>query len=227
MRTGLLREARLSREALARNLSELLVEWTPDEVTVDVRADAYGHGLDAVVACALEFGIRRFRVSDGARLVAGATAVSRDIPSGPSERAAYGLSGPDTAVMSLIGEVLAVKHVPRGSGVSYGYSYRTTTDGTLALVSLGYADGVPRLGSNVAHAAVDGVRAPIAGRIAMDQFVLDLGENTASVGDEVTVWGAPHTGAPSAADWAELTRRSVLDLTTGLARRVERTWVDG
>ena len=66
--------------------------------------------------------------------------------------------------------------VEAGAGVSYGYTHRTEAATTLGLVGLGYADGVPRLGSNRAELAIDGTRHRLVGRIAMDQLVIDLGD---------------------------------------------------
>lgn len=226
--TGLLRAARLSRAALDANLAALLTSRSVGDAVVDVRAGAYGHGLSAVVGAAAEHGIRRFRVSPGAALTAGL-----EVEEGPvdaaSELAAYGFgSGEEfSPVLSLVGEVVAVKHVPAGSAVSYGYTYRTERSGTIALVGLGYADGIPRLGSNTAHATIGGVPAIVAGRIAMDQFVLDLEGRTATVGDEVTVWGDPRQGATALRDWAAIARRPPQQVTAGLGWRVARTWIDG
>lgn len=231
---GLLRVARLSRAALDANLAALLASRSAADAVVDVRADAYGHGLSAIVGAAAEHGIRRFRVSPGAALAAGLRVEDGPIDA-PSELAAYGLAlgdelSPEQAqapVLTLVGEVVAVKQVPAGSAVSYGYTYRTERSGTIALVGLGYADGVPRLGSNTAHAAIEGVPAIVAGRIAMDQFVLDLDARTTSVGEEVTVWGDPRDGAPALRDWAAIARRSPQQVTAGLGWRVARTWIDG
>src|SRR5690606_28513030 len=108
-----------------------------------------------------------------------------------------------------------------GAGVSYGYTYRTGSPTTLALVGLGYADGVPRLASNRARVAIGGAPHPLVGRIAMDQVVVDLGDAAATPGDAVALFGdAP--GAPAAADWAGWTGRSALALTAGLAPRIRR-----
>lgn len=225
---GLLREARLSRAALESNIDAVLAARSAQDLVVDARADAYGHSLGVVVESAADRGIRRFRVSPGAMLPPGLVEESgreaRD-----EEFALYGYSeslggARLLPVLTLVAEVIAVKRVPAGSAVSYGYTYRTPHEGTIALVGLGYADGVPRLGSNLARAAVAGTQAPIAGRIAMDQFVLDLGDHTAGIGDEVTLWGG--TGAPTIADWAAIAGRTPQNLTAGLGHRVARSWVE-
>jgi alanine racemase len=103
--------------------------------------------------------------------------------------------------MSVTTEIILVKDVPAGQGVSYGHEYVTTFPTTLGLVSAGYADGVFRAAGSVMEVAVKGRRYLIAGRVCMDQFVIDLGPATeVCVGDEVTLMGPD---GPSARDWAE------------------------
>lgn len=228
--TGLLREARLSRFALRANVASLLAEHAADDLVCDVRADAYGHGLGQIVAELAELGLHRFRVSPGVALASGLTTESgplrTDIELAPYGFAASYVNRVLEPVLSLVGEVVAVKGVAAGSAISYGYTYRTDRASTIALVGLGYADGVPRLGSSTAHASVNGELALIAGRIAMDQFVLDCGDRQATVGDDVIVWGASEN-SPGLRDWAAITRRSPQALTAGLGRRVSRRWING
>ena len=229
-RSGLLREARLSRVALESNLDMILAACSAGDVVVDVRADAYGHGLEAMVERVAKRGIRRFRASPGVRLPGGlVTEVGPD--GNDDELAPYGFADPAGStrlhpVLSLVGEILAVKRVAAGSAISYGYTYRTQRDSTIALVGLGYADGIPRLGSNLAHATVSTKPALVAGRIAMDQFVLDLAELPATLGDEVIIWGDARSGAPTVTEWATVARRAPQNLTAGIGHRVERSWVD-
>jgi len=105
-----------------------------------------------------------------------------------------------TPAMSVTCEIILVKDVPAGQGVSYGHDYVTIFPTTLGLVSAGYADGVFRAGGSVAEVSVRGRRYTIAGRVCMDQFVIDLGPATSvCVGDEVTLIGPE---GPSARDWA-------------------------
>jgi len=150
-------------------------------------------------------------------------AARRDLGAG-----VYGLASPGgittAPVMTLSAEVIAVKSVTAGTGVSYGYTYRAPGDTAIALVSIGYADGLPRLGSNSASASIGGVAFPVVGRIAMDQLVLDIGSADARPGDIATVFGDAAVGAPTALDWARRTRRPPLALTAGLGRRVIRTY---
>ncbi|KAA6435044.1 tRNA (adenosine(37)-N6)-threonylcarbamoyltransferase complex ATPase subunit type 1 TsaE [Agrococcus sediminis] len=101
--------------------------------------------------------------------------------------------GLDGEPRRLVGELVGVKRVEPGLGVSYGGEYVTTSATTLALVGLGYADGVTR--SATGRPAVvggDGAH-PIRGRVAMDQVVLDVGDRPARVGDPVVL---EHASAP-------------------------------
>lgn len=114
--------------------------------------------------------------------------------------------------------VISVKRVPANSPVSYGYHYRTQTETTLALVSAGFADGVPRSASGKAFVRVGEVLCPIAGRIAMDQFIVDCGDNPVSVGDEVEIWGS----SPTIEQWSEWSGRPVEALRSHVGDRVVR-----
>jgi alanine racemase len=127
--------------------------------------------------------------------------------------------------MRLVSRVAAVKSVDPGSGVSYGYRYRTHDRSTLALVPIGYADGVPRQASSLGEVSIRGVRHRVAGRIAMDQFVVDVGEAPVEVGDEVVVFGDPATGVPSASEWGAHADTIDYDIVTRIGRRVRRTYV--
>jgi len=148
--------------------------------------------------------------------------VRHDRDASGASSAAYGLSGSGRPALSLVGEVVALKRVAADQGVSYGYTYRTSQPTNLALVALGYADGVPRLASNRARVLVGSETFPLVGRIAMDQFVLDVGDATVALGADAVLFGDPARGEPSALDWASWTGREPLVLTAGLASRVVR-----
>jgi alanine racemase len=139
-----------------------------------------------------------------------------------ADTSAYGVSGRGRAVLSLMGEVIAVKQVAAGAGVSYGYTYRTAEATTLALIGLGYADGVPRLASNRAQVLLAGAKRPLVGRIAMDQLVVDCGGAEPEIGDAAVLFGDPERGEPSASEWGAWTERAPLALTAGLGRRIVR-----
>lgn len=127
--------------------------------------------------------------------------------------------------MSLCTTVSSVKAVPADQGISYGYRYRTAEPTTLALVPLGYADGVPRVAED-APVWIDGVRHRVSGRIAMDQFVVDLGTAASDVrpGAEVELFG-PRSGI-TAGEWAEAAGTINYEIVTRIGERVPRLYVD-
>lgn len=127
-------------------------------------------------------------------------------------------------VMELSAEIVSVKRVPSGSGVSYGYTHRTEGESTLALVPLGYADGIPRSASSAAPVSINGTTYRIAGRVAMDQFIVDLGDDTAAEGDRAILFGDPASGIPSADDWAIAADTINYEIVTRIGPRVTRTF---
>lgn len=147
---------------------------------------------------------------------------------------AYGLSPFDdatpaelgiTPAMELAASVASVKRVPAGSGVSYGFDYRTDAETTLALVPLGYADGVPRHGSGRGPVLINGTTYRVSGRVAMDQIVVDVGDADVSVGDRAVLFGDPATGVPSAADWADAAGTINYEIVTRIGHRVVRKYL--
>lgn len=130
-----------------------------------------------------------------------------------------------TPAMTLRARLASVKRVPAGQGVSYGHRYVTTRPTTLGLVPLGYADGIPRAASGVGPVQVGGARFCVAGTVAMDQFVVDLGDLDARPGDEVVLFGPGRDGEPTAADWAERTGTIAYEIVTRIGGRVPRRYV--
>ena len=145
---------------------------------------------------------------------------------------AYGFSpfdGPAgvalTPAMEVRGEIVSAKRVPAGSGVSYGHTYVTPRETTLALVPLGYADGIPRHASNAGPVSINGATYRVAGRIAMDQFVVDVGDAPVRAGDTAVLFGDPATGVPSATDWAHAADTIDYEIVTRIGHRVKRRYV--
>lgn len=92
--------------------------------------------------------------------------------------------------LALQSRLMRVEAVPAGVGVSYNHTFHTARPSVLGLVPLGYADGLPRLLANRGHMLVHGRRCPIAGRVCMDQTVIDVTDVPgAAVGDPVVVIG--------------------------------------
>ncbi|MFC8534812.1 alanine racemase [Streptomyces sp. NPDC057249] len=125
-------------------------------------------------------------------------------------------------VMTLAASVALVKRVPAGHGISYGHHYTTPRETTLALVPLGYADGIPRHASGRGPVLVGGVRRTVAGRVAMDQFVVDLDGDEVAAGSEAVLFGPGDRGEPSAEDWAEAAGTIGYEIVTRIGARVER-----
>lgn len=105
--------------------------------------------------------------------------------------------------MTARARVMLTKRVPAGQGVSYGHTYLTERETTLAVVPLGYGDGVPRHASGTGPIQVGGRVRRIAGRVCMDQVVLDCGDDPVAAGDVATLFGTGEHGEPTADDWAE------------------------
>jgi alanine racemase len=127
--------------------------------------------------------------------------------------------------MTLRSTVALTKRVPAGYGVSYGLTYRTTAETTLALVPLGYADGIPRAASSVGEVLLGGKRRRIAGRVAIDQVVVDCGDDPVAAGAEVIVFGPGDQGEPTAEDWAQACDTIGYEIVTRIGPRVPRRYV--
>ncbi len=145
---------------------------------------------------------------------------------GAPEPQAWGLQ----PAMTLLARVAAVKHVAGGTGVSYGHVHTTAADTTTAVVPLGYADGIPRHASGRAPLWLRGRRHTIAGRVCMDQFVVDLQDaaNSAGVveGDPVVLFGDGTEGFPTAQEWAEAAGTISYEIVSRLGTRVPRRYLD-
>ncbi|MCZ2828028.1 alanine racemase [Modestobacter sp. VKM Ac-2986] len=135
--------------------------------------------------------------------------------------AAHGLR----PAMTVQARVALTKRVPAGVGVSYGHSYTTGAETTLALVPVGYADGVPRAAGNAAPVLAAGTQRTIAGRVSMDQFVLDVGSDPVAPGDPVVLWGPGTEGEPTAQQWADAVGTLHYELVTRIGGRFRRRHV--
>ena len=135
------------------------------------------------------------------------------------------VAAPLRPAMQLSASIVSVKRVPAGSGISYGHTYVTEGETTLALVPLGYADGVPRHASNAGPVSINGITYRVCGRIAMDQFVVDVGDAVVKPGDRAVLFGDPATGVPSADDWAAAAETINYEIVTRIGPRVARRYV--
>lgn len=125
--------------------------------------------------------------------------------------------------MCVKAEIHLVKEVAKGSPVGYSGIESTKADTKLAIVTMGYSDGIPRPTSNKAGVFVAGKRAPIIGRVSMDQFVVDLGKDSkAKAGDIATVIGGK---GYSIDEWANAAGTINYEIVTRIASRVPRIYV--
>lgn len=128
--------------------------------------------------------------------------------------------------MTLTAPVAELRQVRAGTGVGYGHTWTASRATRLALLPLGYADGLPRAASDRAEVLVAGVRRPIVGRISMDMTVVDLGPDEAMcparLGDIVTVFGPGDDGEPTVAEWAVWADTLDHEIVTGLGNRLRR-----
>ncbi|MCI3276140.1 alanine racemase [Streptomyces cylindrosporus] len=129
-------------------------------------------------------------------------------------------------VMTLAANIALVKHVPGGHGVSYGHKYVTPGETTLGLVPVGYADGIPRHASGTGPVLVGGKWRTVAGRVAMDQFVVDLGGDEPEAGAEAILFGPGDRGEPTAEDWAQAAGTIAYEIVTRIGTRVPRVYVN-
>ena len=126
-------------------------------------------------------------------------------------------------VMTLRAAVTKVRTVPAGAGVSYGHRYVTDRETQLALLPLGYADGLPRAGTNKAPVQLNGARYTASGTICMDQFLIDVGNANVREGDIATIFGA---GGPSAREWGDACGTIGYEMTSRLGSRVVKRFID-
>ncbi|AMD54300.1 alanine racemase [Mycolicibacterium fortuitum subsp. fortuitum DSM 46621 = ATCC 6841 = JCM 6387] len=148
--------------------------------------------------------------------------------------AVYGLSPiPERGDMGLIPAmtlkcpVALVRSIRAGDGVSYGHRWIADRDTMLALLPVGYADGIFRSLSGRIEVLIKGRRRQAVGRICMDQFVVDLGPDAADVaeGDEAILFGPGTSGEQTAQDWAELLGTINYEVVTSPRGRITRSYV--
>jgi len=189
--------------------------------------------FDAAVEMAreagLKFELRHLTASDGSlnypqahyEMVRVGVALYGLSPFADHHSKEYGLR----PAMTATAHITQVKRVAAGEGVSYGYQHRTKAETTLALVPIGYAEGLPRNASGNASVSIHGKTYPISSRIAMDQFVIDVGDDEVEAGDLVTLFGDPASGVPSADDLANAADTINYEIVTRMGGRFKRTFL--
>jgi alanine racemase len=128
--------------------------------------------------------------------------------------------------LSLRARVTFVKELAAGSGVSYGLEYRLAGPSRIATVPLGYADGVPRaLATAGGEVLIGGRRFPMAGRVTMDQLMVDVGDQPVEPGDEVVLVGRQGEGEIPATEVADRVGTIAYEIVAGIGPRVPRRYV--
>lgn len=145
--------------------------------------------------------------------------------------ACYGLNPVNVDVdlrpaMTFHSSVVAVKRLLAGAAVGYGRTWTAARETTVALIPVGYADGVPRRLSGRFDVWLAGRRRPVVGRVSMDQVVVDCGDDQVTVGEDVVLFGDGRHGEPTAREWADTIDTIDYEIVTGMHRpRVTRTYV--
>jgi len=127
--------------------------------------------------------------------------------------------------LSLKTRVAFVKRVPAGSAVSYCGTYVTWKETSLAVLPIGYADGLSRGLGNKAHVIIKGHYCPIVGNVTMDHTMVDVGDLPVGIGDEVILLGSDGQLSVTADDWARHLGTINYEITCMLSNRVERVYI--
>ena len=135
--------------------------------------------------------------------------------------AEYGLR----PAMTAVAHITQVKRVDAGTGISYGYLAHAEEDSTLVLVPVGYYEGLPRNATGKHEVSINGKCYKIEARIAMDQFVVNVGDDEVSAGDEVVIFGDPASGVPSADDLAIACDTINYEVVTRMGGRFKRHYL--
>jgi alanine racemase len=215
-----------------------------DHPSVPIQLAAFQRAYEVARSAGLEPTLRHLSNSAGALLVpearldlvrVGIAAYGIDPAPGVADLAGVTLR----PVMTLRSQLVNVKRIAAGAGVSYGWTWTADRPTTVGLVPLGYGDGIPRHAGNRAEVWSRGGRAPIRGRVCMDQFVVDLGPGAAPIpggtppdppdaearpGGEVILFGPGDRGEPTAEDWAEWSGTIGYEIVTRIAPRVPRLY---
>lgn len=189
--------------------------------------------------------LARFAVADRAVVAAGAPVRVRHAANSagtlmfPEARfdlvrcgiAIYGnghFAGQGTQAMRLVTAIAQLRAVPAGGSVGYGATWRAERDSRVAVLPVGYADGLPRRASGHAQAAIRGKRVPLVGLISMDIAIADVTDvPDAQVGDAVVLLGRASGGiAITAGEYGAWAGLSEYEVTCGMSKRVPRTYVE-
>ncbi|AZO96502.1 alanine racemase [Halocella sp. SP3-1] len=132
---------------------------------------------------------------------------------------------PFKPVLSWKSKVVYLKNLPLGSSISYGAAYITSRDSKIATIPLGYADGYSRLLSNKAHVLINGQKAPVRGKVCMDQFMVDVTDiSDVNIGSEVVLVGKQGNEEITATEMAEIMGTINYEFVCNISNRVPRIY---
>ncbi|MGP9816797.1 alanine racemase [Arthrobacter sp. MYb229] len=227
------RSAKFQSEGLLRVVgvfSHLAVADEPERPETDLQLEVFDQAIEMVEAAGFNLEMRHVANTPAilsrpdshhemVRLGLGLYGLS---PFEGETPATYGLR----PAMKLVTKVANVKKVNTGQGVSYGLRYLTAKETYLALIPMGYADGLPRVATG-APVTIHGKTYPVRGTIAMDQCVIDLGldiDPEQFLGAEAIIFGE---GGESATTWAHAANTINYEMVTRISPRVPRYYVEG
>jgi alanine racemase len=196
-------------------------------------AEVPGHPANAAGRARFRWGVqvaRRHGLRPPLRHLAATAATLTDPASlHTMSRVGAGLVGIDPSgttrlspALTLTAPVVGVRRVGAGTAVGYGHAWSSPRPTTLALLPVGYADGLPRGCEGRAEVWLVGRRRPVVGRVSMDQVVVDCGDDPVAVGAVATVFGPGRAGEPTVAEWAAWAGTIEHEIVTGIGGRVTR-----
>jgi alanine racemase len=188
--------------------------------------ERFTRAIDEATAAGLNFELRHLTASDGSLsyqdahfdMIRVGIALYGLSPFSDNRAAEFGLQ----PAMCAESTVVQTKRVNAGEGVSYGYLHRTAAETTLALIPVGYAEGLPRNATGNAQVCINGKLYKILSRVAMDQFVIDVGNDAVVPGDRVVIFG---DCGPTADDLAAACDTINYEIVTRMGGRFERVYV--
>ncbi|PKI93011.1 hypothetical protein CW368_01575 [Actinomycetales bacterium SN12] len=200
---------------------------------VDLRHDGYGHGAAEVARVLADAGATDVIVDPEHVEVVSSRSGLRVRTEGLPDVGPVALLGiPDATgsdpldpVMSLQGRVLSTKPLRAGEAVSYGYTHRATEDTRVALVTGGYAQGIPRVLGNRVRVQIHDRMLPIVGRIAMDVCVVDLEGGDVDDGTSVVYFGGAAGAREALAQWSAVSGLTPLEMAVVIGRHGQGEWI--
>ena len=189
----------------------------PEDSSNTAGIAAFRAALDLVAAAGLRPSVRHLAATEAALRLPGTAFDLVRIGAG-----LVGIGPGLRPALTLTAPVVLTRPVAAGTPVGYGHAARTRRATTLALLPLGYADGIPRRLAAQAEVQLAGRRCRVVGRVSMDQVVVDAGPGGVRLGAVATVFGPGDHGEPTAADWARWAGTIEHDVVTGIGARVAR-----